>query len=141
MAFTCELCPTTFTVRTHLNRHVRTKHGKTSFKCERCDFTTNRKDNLKQHIESKHYGNQVKCSECEFRCNRKDSLNRHVKLYHPVDILSPTPNFDWVQDVENEEEEREEVAETRKQEDPLELRPTKVKKPEEAAEKRNDETE
>ena len=107
MAFTCNQCPSTFTEATNLNRHIRTKHSNKSFKCERCEFSSARSDKLKKHIESKHYGNKVKCPHCAFECDRNDSLTRHVKTYHevPKDPLAPTPNFDWVEDIEQEERE------------------------------------
>ena len=103
MAFICEFCPTNFGERKTLNRHVRTKHSNASFECERCELTTNRKDKLKHHLESKHYGNKAKCTYCTFEYERKDSLDRHVKSYQEVNPLSPTPDFDWVEDVEMEE--------------------------------------
>ena len=107
MAFTCNQCPSTFTEATNLNRHIRTKHSNKSFKCERCEFSSARSDKLKKHIESKHYGHKVKYPHCAFECDRNDNLTRHVKTYHevPKDPLAPTPNFDWVEDIEQEERE------------------------------------
>jgi uncharacterized Zn-finger protein len=125
MAFTCKLCPANFGEKKNLTRHVSSVHNAQTFNCEKCDFTTKRKDKLKQHIESKHYGNTVKCPNCEFQCERKDSLDRHVKFYHPVDILSPTPNFNWVEDVESEEEEREEPSKYECQQCPAEFKEKK----------------
>ena len=59
---------------------------------------------MKSHIESKHYGNKVKCPHCAFECDRKDNLTRHIQTYHevPKDPLAPTPNFDWVEHIEQE---------------------------------------
>ena len=113
MAFTCKFCSSTFTETTNLNRHIRTKHSNTSFNCERCDFTTKRKDKLKSHIESKHYGNKSKCPHCAFEATRKDNLTRHIKNYHEVskDPLAPTPNFDWVEHIEQEEKREEKAME------------------------------
>jgi hypothetical protein len=107
MAFTCNQCPSTFTENKTLNRHIRTKHGNLSLKCEKCAFTTTRKDKLKTHIEAKHYLNKFKCPHCAFECARNDSLTRHIKAYHevPENPLEPTPNFDWVEDIEQEERE------------------------------------
>ena len=47
--------------------------------------------------------NKAKCTYCTFEYERKDSLDRHVKSYQEVNPLSPTPDFDWVEDVEMEE--------------------------------------
>ena len=112
MAFTCNLCPSTFTEATSLSRHIRTQHGNTTYQCERCVFTTKRKDKLKQHIESKHYKNTFKCLHCTFECARKDNLTRHINAYHevPVNPLAPTPDFDWADDVEQEERTQKEVT-------------------------------
>ena len=103
MAFTCNDCVATFTEKKNLYRHVRSKHQATNLKCKKCEFTTTRKDKLKTHIESKHYQNKVKCPECSAEFSRPDSMQRHRKEYHPKDPLALTPNLDWAEEVEREE--------------------------------------
>ena len=105
MAFLCEFCPASFSEKKTLHRHVRTKHSNTTFNCEKCNFSSNRKDKLKDHVSSKHFGNQFSCSKCSFSCGRKDNLIRHFKTYHEEqnNPLLPTPGFDWVEDLEQEE--------------------------------------
>ena len=106
MAFTCNDCAATFSEKTNLTRHIKSKHNTTNFKCKKCEFTTTRKDKLKTHIESKHNQNKVKCPECSAEFSRPDSMQRHKKEYHPKDPLALTPNLDWVEEVEKEEEQR-----------------------------------
>ena len=103
MAFTCNDCAATFSEKTNLTRHIKSKHKNTNFKCKKCEFTTTRKDNLKTHIESKHYQNKVKCPECSAEFSRPDSMQRHKKEYHPKDPLALTPDLDWAEEVEREE--------------------------------------
>ena len=103
MAFTCNYCNTTFSAKTNLTRHVKSKHEATNMQCEMCEFTTTRNDKLKTHIESKHYQNKVKCPECPAEFSRKDSMERHRREYHPKDPLALTPNLDWAEEVEREE--------------------------------------
>ena len=79
---------------------------KSKFKCKKCEFTTSRKDKLKTHIESKHYQNKVKCPECPAEFIRPYFLEVHRRNCHPKDPLTLTPNLDWVEELEKEEEQR-----------------------------------
>ena len=106
MAFTCNDCAATFTQKTNLTRHIKSKHQATNFKCKKCEFTTTRKDKLKTHIESKHYQNKVKCPECPAEFIRPYFLEVHRRNCHPKDPLTLTPNLDWVEELEKEEEQR-----------------------------------
>ena len=106
MAITCIYCATTFSEKRSLTRHIKSKHEVTNFKCDKCGFTTTRKDKLKTHIESKHYQNKVRCPECPAEFSRKDNMERHKQECHPKDPLALTPNLDWVEELEKEEERR-----------------------------------
>ena len=79
---------------------------KSKFKCKKCEFTTSCKDKLKTHIESKHYQNKVKCPECPAEFIRPYFLEVHRRNCHPKDPLTLTPNLDWVEELEKEEEQR-----------------------------------
>ena len=103
MAITCNYCGVNFSEERSLTRHIKSKHEVTNQICDKCGFTTTRKDKLKTHIESKHYQNKVKCPECPAEFSRKDSMERHRREYHPKDPLALTPNLDWVEEVEKEE--------------------------------------
>ena len=105
MAFSYEKCSATFGLHKTLNRHLKPNYGNQTFQCGKCEYTTNRKDKLKQHTESKHFGNKFSCTQCTFSCDRKNNLNRHIITYHKEqkNPLAPTPGFDWVEDVEQDE--------------------------------------
>jgi len=82
----------------NLNAHILSKHAKHVFKCERCSFSTTEESEMNTHIGSKH--------ACMFACTRKDSLGRHVLAEN---LLYPTPNFNWVEDIEWEEEQTQDL--------------------------------
>jgi hypothetical protein len=95
VAWCCMYCLETLIGVKKLNAHILSEHVKHVFKCERCSFSTTEERVMNTHIESKH--------ACKFACTRKDSLGRHVLAEN---LLYPTPNFNWVEDIEWEEEQK-----------------------------------
>ena len=55
MAYPCDQCDASFSVRMSLSNHKRFKHGEAKqFNCEKCVYTSDKKENLEQHVRSVH---------------------------------------------------------------------------------------
>ena len=53
-SFHCNLCSSTFTVKSSLTKHIDQIHNKIRYSCEFCEKSFTSKQNLKHHIESVH---------------------------------------------------------------------------------------
>jgi len=50
----CDKCDVGLSSKSHLKRHLQSKHGGKLFKCDICDAAFARSDHLKNHVEGKH---------------------------------------------------------------------------------------
>ena len=103
--FTCNLCPSTFTRKFVLDRHVATTHSDNKLQCDQCEKTFSLSQDLKRHVKAVHQQQDFECDVCDFTTTRKDSLNRHMDTKHGAKktriekpIVEPTmelkmPNF------------------------------------------------
>lgn len=88
----CQICPSTFTTKKYLNRHVKKVHGEKKLICEQCNYRTNFKQNFLRHLkthEIKHsFPSQRKsekgylCDKCGLQFNGKQTLKKHEKFTH-----------------------------------------------------------
>ena len=88
----CQICPSTFTTKKYLNRHVKKVHGEKKLICEQCNYRTNFKQNFLRHLkthEIKHsFPSQRKsekgylCDKCGLQFNGKQTLRKHEKFTH-----------------------------------------------------------
>ena len=78
----CAECPSTFTVKSTLNTHMKRFHGnKEIFQCEQCPSSFTQKDYLKQH-EKTHLGiKPFKCDQCEVSYSLKFTLEKHQVIH------------------------------------------------------------
>ena len=66
MAFECEKCNASYSVRKSLLNHKRLKHGnEKQFNCQHCVYATTKKENLQQHVRSQHENVKEICETCE----------------------------------------------------------------------------
>lgn len=78
-SFICELCYTSFSSKTNLDRHRRTHSGEKPFKCRYCSMSFGMIQYRTKH-ERIHTGEKpFKCPHCEYRSTDKSSVNRHLK--------------------------------------------------------------
>ena len=83
MAFECDECNASYSLRKSLLSHRRLKHGNPQkFACQQCVYTTSKKENLEQHIRSQHEKIKKICETCGNSFSDKPTLNRHVKKFH-----------------------------------------------------------
>ena len=83
MAFECDECSESYSLRKNLLRHKRHKHGNPQvFTCKHCVYTTFKKENLEQHVRSQHEKIREICETCGNSFSDKPTLNRHVKMFH-----------------------------------------------------------
>ena len=83
MAFECDECNASYSLRKSLLSHRRLKHGNPQeFACRHCVYTTSKKENLEQHVRSQHEKIKEICETCGNSFSDKSHLNRHVKMFH-----------------------------------------------------------
>ena len=96
--FSCSRCEMQYSLKSHLNRHVREQHRDKRlnidfhegvnlmkmYECDKCDQQFKRKENLTRHNATSHSENKktYDCVHCDSTFNRQDSLKRHVKSKH-----------------------------------------------------------
>ncbi|XP_040923057.1 histone-lysine N-methyltransferase PRDM9-like [Toxotes jaculatrix] len=113
----CGQCGATFTKSGFLKRHEQTVHGNAkSYSCERCEKVFTTSGNLKQHQKSKtcmkyHCTSELfPCSFCQFSFTMKSYLVKHMKRHHPVEYLSHCDSDSLMDQLEEEEGEKEYVC-------------------------------
>ena len=85
-SFNCNLCSSTFTVKSSLTKHISQIHDKIRYSCELCEKSFTSRQNLKFHIESVHEELKHNCIFCNSNFKLKLSLITHLKSKH-------TPSF------------------------------------------------
>uniref|UniRef100_A0A3B4UGQ6 Histone-lysine N-methyltransferase PRDM9-like n=1 Tax=Seriola dumerili TaxID=41447 RepID=A0A3B4UGQ6_SERDU len=110
----CGQCGATFNMSGFLRRHEQTVHANAkSYSCERCDKVFTTSGNLKQHQKSNtcmkyHCTSELhSCSFCQFSFTMKSYLIKHIKRHHPVEYLSHCDSDNLMDQLENEEGEKE----------------------------------
>ena len=80
----CSKCSYKSTNKTHLKRHIESKHEGLRFECNECGKQFSSKKTLEQHYSFFHDGITQKCSEenCNMEFGIKASLNRHIETVH-----------------------------------------------------------
>ena len=74
MAFECDECNASYSLRKSLLSHRRLKHGNPQeFNCLHCVYTTSKKENLEQHVRSQHEKIKEICETCDISFS--DNLN------------------------------------------------------------------
>ena len=83
MAFECDECNASYSVRKSLLNHKRLKHGNPQeFACQHCVYKTTKKENLEHHVRSRHEKIKEICQTCGKSFSDKSNLNRHSKMFH-----------------------------------------------------------
>lgn len=84
-SFDCNLCPSTFTRKHNLQRHIRITHGKQrKYPCSYCGKKWANSQGLQRHVEAMHpKGNELQaCEKCEYKTHAKYNLEQHVRAKH-----------------------------------------------------------
>ena len=105
MAFTCDICNASYSLRMSLSNHKRLKHGDTKkFNCQQCEYVTSKKGNYEQHIRSIHEKIREICLYCGKSFSDKPNLNKHVRKSHPEALENKTivNKRKYENDLENE---------------------------------------
>ena len=85
-SFSCNLCSSTFTVKSSLTKHIDQIHNKIRYSCKLCEKSFTSKQNLKFHIESVHEQLKHNCSYCNSTFKLKLSLLTHLKSKHTPSV-------------------------------------------------------
>ena len=85
-SFHCNLCSSTFTVKSSLTKHIDQIHNKIRYSCDLCEKSFTSKQNLKFHIESVHEQLKHNCSYCNSTFKLKLSLLTHLKSKHTPSV-------------------------------------------------------
>ena len=76
MAFECDECNASYSLRKSLLSHKRLKHGNPQeFNCLHCVYTTSKKENLEQHVRSQHEKIKEICENCGKGFSDRSHLN------------------------------------------------------------------
>ena len=78
----CTECDASFTNKSHLARHKRSKHVGIRYKCSSCNYESTDKSYLKNHETSIHGEVKYSCNQCYYETTRKTYLKNHVKYVH-----------------------------------------------------------
>ena len=81
-SFSCNLCSSTFSVKSSLTKHIDQIHNKIRYSCDLCEKSFTSKQNLKFHIESVHEELKHNCCYCNSIFKLKLSLITHLKSKH-----------------------------------------------------------
>lgn len=113
----CGQCGATFKKSGFLKRHEQTVHASAkSYSCERCGKAFTTSGNLKQHqkmdtCKKYHCTSEFfSCSFCEFSFTMKSFLTKHIRRHHPVQYLSLRDSDSLVDQLEEEDGEKEYVC-------------------------------
>ena len=76
----CNQCTKTYSIESHLQRHVRASHENNTVHCNECEKEFKSKDNLLVHIRNVHKEKKTyKCDLCKKVYSYISHLNRHTK--------------------------------------------------------------
>ena len=78
----CTECDASFTNKSHLARHKRSKHVGIRYKCSSCNYESTDKSYLKNHETSIHGEVKYSCNQCYYETTRKTYLKNRVKYVH-----------------------------------------------------------
>ena len=79
--FKCEICGKCFTLKAHLNNHVKTHTGEKSFHCKTCKKDFALAHSLKRHKKT-HIGEKPhKCTTCNKGFTQPHDLKRHERIH------------------------------------------------------------
>ena len=89
MVFTCELCSSTFTYKSSLQKHTNSMHKKIRYPCEKCEKSYTSKQNLASHVQIIHETVKHHCNYCNSIFKQKIGLKKHLESKHsPIPIKS-----------------------------------------------------
>ena len=82
MIFKCELCSSTFTVKSSLEKHINSIHKKIRYNCDHCDKSYTQRQNLTFHVLKVHKGVRYNCNHCNSVFKQKIGLKKHTISKH-----------------------------------------------------------
>jgi len=78
--FKCEVCGTSFTTQSHLNRHTQNQHL-SQFMCTDCYQIFDKFSTLQKHINKEHK-KKPRCAQCGLTFSSQTNLNSHMSKVH-----------------------------------------------------------
>nr|XP_054601103.1 gastrula zinc finger protein XlCGF48.2 isoform X6 [Nothobranchius furzeri] len=76
--FACDVCSQSFSLKSHLNRHMKVHTGQKPFCCDVCQQSFTRKTNLNTHMKIHTAQKRFSCGVCGRPFRQKMALNRHM---------------------------------------------------------------
>ena len=80
--FQCKYCERTFSGRSSLWYHTKSKHEGIKYACNQCDHQAPDQSNLTRHIQSIHEGVKYACNQCDYQAGYQSALTRHIQSKH-----------------------------------------------------------
>lgn len=80
----CEICDETFSLRRHLNRHLKSHSFYKRYSCDYCDKGFNDTFDLKRHVRTHTGIKPFKCDRCDKSFTQRCSLEAHQSRVHGV---------------------------------------------------------
>ena len=80
--FQCQDCERTFSGKSGLWFHTKSKHDGVRYKCKQCDKLFTDQSSMRRHIQSKHEGVKYGCNQCDQQFTQQSGLTRHIQSIH-----------------------------------------------------------
>ena len=80
--YDCKQCDKQFTDQSSMRRHIQYKHEGVKYGCNQCDQQYTQQSHLARHIQSIHEGVKYACNQCDYEATDKGNITKHIQSIH-----------------------------------------------------------